>query len=336
MYLDSTATPRPNPSHSLITPAAYLLFYRRRTTPPATNLGGPFFDELLSSDQAASSSAPNSRQTSPSGEGRLVDSFSRNGSSSAFRGVAPAHRAGVGGGLEGVAPNGNNVEYDEELPEYEEHTSGLQVVKHHSAHAGGMDLDEGIGDMEDIGADADEQTHDRRGGGGGRSHYGPYQRDEPAWSFGPLGSNPEEDENDAFTASYPTGATGPSSMRISRPLTQQEALGPDTTGYEDEDEDLFDNGGNASIGRAPSIGSDAPGFMDASDDEGAPRRGQDIHFVGMGGVGTSGRSNSPADEGEEERIPLIVPETDLVSQGRQQEEEEEKVVDIRIDEGDGA
>ena len=127
---------------------------------------------------------------------------------------------------------------------------------------------------------------------------------------------------------------GPSSMRTSRPLTQQEALGPDTTGYEDEDEDLFDNGGNASIGRAPSIGSDAPGFMDASDDEGAPRRGQDIHFVGMGGVGTSGRSNSPVEEEEQERIPLIVPEKDLLSQDRHQEEEEEKVVDIRIDEGE--
>ena len=303
--LDSHVTSRPNPDNSIITSAAYLLFYRRRTTPPKTNLGGPFFDQLFSSDtnnpNASSDSGPDSRQVSPSGEGRLVDNSSRNGSSSGFRGVGPVRQAGDGG-LGGAARSDN-----EELPEYEEHLPGLQVVN--PSH--GMDVDEGIGDMED----------DTRRFGTGGSSLGNYHRDTPNWSFENLGN--DDDDNAQFVNSYPSGAAGHSSMRgVSRPLTQHEAMS--RGGGFDEDENLFDDD-NASVGRAPSSRSNGPGLGDASDDEGEVR-GQRLTFRS-----TPERENSPAGD---EHVPFMV-EGKGLGHGRE-EEDEEKVVDIRVDDGDGA
>ena len=301
---DSHVTSRPSPENSIITSAAYLLFYRRRTTPPDIHLGGPFFNQLFSTEpnNQNTSSESDSRQVSPSGEGRLVDNFSRNGSSSGFRGVGPARQAGDGG-LGGAARSDN-----EELPEYEEHAPGLQVVN--PSH--GMDIDEGIGDVED-----NTQRFDT----GGRS-LGNYHRDTPSWSFENLDN---DDDNTQFIDSYPSGAAGPSSMRgVSKPLNQHEAM--NRGGGFDEDENLFDDD-NASVGRAASSRSDdGPGLGDASDDEGEVR-GQRLTFGSM-----PERGNSPAGD---EHVPFMVDGKGLGHNG-EGGGEEDNVVDIRIEEGDGA
>lgn len=100
----------------MVTNAAYLLFYRRRSERP---LGGDYLAsvaEIATKSGADSDSSQNSSRTnSPSGEGRRLDGFSRNGSSSALTGVGAAHQAGNGGLRGGIRRRD-----DDELPEYSE------------------------------------------------------------------------------------------------------------------------------------------------------------------------------------------------------------------------
>ena len=344
---DSSVSRRSDPERSVVSSAAYLLFYRRRPTPPNTILGGPFFEELFSASSDLnnpndSDSTPNSRQTSPSGEGRLVDSSSRNGSSSGSHGVGRARQREVGGGgLGGVARSGNNNS-SEELPGYEEEEGGpgLQVVNQQYNNNISLD-DEGVGDMED------DDTQPITGIRGLAS----YHRDEPNWSFEHLGHNHEDEyEDDPLSTSYPTG---PSSMRgMSRPLTQQDALAPTGggagagAGYH-EDENLFegedDDDDNASVGRAPSSRSDAPGMMDASDDEEEVEEGAQTGEALKLGTPPQRGNNSPVVNGaegeEEEHIPFLGEAHALRGDedfpGEEGEEEEDKVVDIRIDGPEG-
>lgn len=208
----------------------------------------------------------------------------------------------------------------EELPEYEEHAPGLQVVPHSR-----MDLDEGIAGIEN-------DTQPFSGGGS----LGDYHRDTPNWSFENLG-NDEDDESTQFVNAYPSGAAGPSSMRgVSRPVNQQEAM--DSKGGFDDDENLFEDD-NASMGRPASSRSDeGPGLGDASDDEGSTM-GQPLRFRG-----TSERENSPA--AANIHVPAMRKANGMrhgeaakeEDEEEDEEDEEDKVVDIRVDaeEGDGA
>ena len=90
----------------VVTSAAYLLFYRRRSSKP---LGGPFFEQIIHAANDPSHGEPASqtpsRAESPSvsaGEGKRLDGFSRNGSSSASHGAEAAHQAGSGGLPDGI------------------------------------------------------------------------------------------------------------------------------------------------------------------------------------------------------------------------------------------
>ena len=105
---------------AVVTPSAYLLFYRRRASQP---LGGPFFEQLISAAQNPSSDSHDPPRTeSPPGEGKRLDDSSRNGSSSALRGVGAVHQAGGGGSMVGTVERRTGV--DDELPGYEVPQSG--------------------------------------------------------------------------------------------------------------------------------------------------------------------------------------------------------------------
>lgn len=139
---DSMVLRRPNPQ-VVVTAAAYLLFYRRRASHP---LGGPFFEQLITSpSQPSSQSQPASRTTSPAGEGKRLDDSSRNGSSSAFRGVGAIHQLGDGGSAAaGTAQRRTGV--DDELPCYSE--NGVDALVHSTLESMEVDdEDEGIADM---------------------------------------------------------------------------------------------------------------------------------------------------------------------------------------------
>ena len=123
-----------NNVQAVVTPSAYLLFYRRRASQP---LGGSFFERLISAVQTPSSDSHDPPRTeSPSGEGKRLDGSSRNGSSSALRGVGAVHQAGGGGSTEGTVER--RIGVDDELPGYEGSQQGaLESME--------LEEDEGIG-----------------------------------------------------------------------------------------------------------------------------------------------------------------------------------------------
>ena len=104
---------------SVITPAAYLLFYRRRSP---KILGGPFFEEKLQAVYGTpSTEAPSqstSRTSSPAGEGKRLDGFSHNGSSSALQGVGAVHQVGGGGLGDGMLMGSRTENEDRDPPQY--------------------------------------------------------------------------------------------------------------------------------------------------------------------------------------------------------------------------
>lgn len=116
-YNDSSVSRRAD-SQKVVTNAAYLLFYRRRSD---QHLGGPNFKRLTTPESNASEYQPTSRATSQAGEGKRLDDSSRNGSSSALRGVGAAHQAGGGGSAaEGVMIGPMRTGVDDDLPAYSE------------------------------------------------------------------------------------------------------------------------------------------------------------------------------------------------------------------------
>ena len=128
---------------------------------------------MSASSDSPSASNANSRGPSPSpvaGEGKRLDDSSRNGSSSALRGVGAGHQAGGGGQAERTAMTTTD---DEELPPY--CPVGLHDITH-TETLEGMDVDD------DEGICLDEGNSSRRRG------YG-----ERVWSFEQL--NEQEDEN---------------------------------------------------------------------------------------------------------------------------------------------
>ena len=117
MVIDSSVSRRPD-AQKVVTNAAYLLFYRRRSD---QHLGGPNFKWLSTSESNTSEYQPTSRAASQAGEGKRLDDSSRNGSSSALRGVGAAHQAGGGGSeAEGVMIGPMRTGVDDDLPAYSE------------------------------------------------------------------------------------------------------------------------------------------------------------------------------------------------------------------------
>ena len=104
---------------SVVTSAAYLLFYRRRSP---KILGGRFFEEKLQAVYGTpSTEAPSqstSRTSSPAGEGKRLDGFSHNGSSSALQGVGAAHQVGGGGLADGMLMGPTTGNEDRDPPQY--------------------------------------------------------------------------------------------------------------------------------------------------------------------------------------------------------------------------
>ena len=119
--IDSQASRRSNPQ-AVVTSAAYLLFYRRRSSKV---LGGPFFEQKFPEINDATSTEdpfqPSSRTGSPSplaGEGKRLDDFSRNGSSSASQEAGAVHQAGDGGLVGGLLMGPRNESERSGLPGY--------------------------------------------------------------------------------------------------------------------------------------------------------------------------------------------------------------------------
>lgn len=184
----------PKKDESVITSAAYLLFYRRQST---TSLGGPFFDRILSATHDSSSaSQANSRAASPSapsGEGKRLDDSSRNGSSSALRGVGAAHQAGGGGPVGQAAMTTRMDDDEEELPPY----SAVNMADI------SPDRPSGSMDVDDEGIDLNDAPHIR----GGSFSYG-----STSWSFDQLDDNlgtrriPPNSEDDEFESVQAAGS----------------------------------------------------------------------------------------------------------------------------------
>ncbi|KAI4277527.1 MAG: hypothetical protein LQ337_001699 [Flavoplaca oasis] len=129
-----SAVSRCRDPQKVVSNAAYLLFYRRRSN---HSLGGPFFESLMNgAEESGVDSQPTSDTASPAGEGKRLDGSSRNGSSSALRGVGVAHQAGGGG--DGLTAKRTGI--DDELPSYP--GKDIQETTLES-----MDLDEGIADI---------------------------------------------------------------------------------------------------------------------------------------------------------------------------------------------
>ncbi len=161
---------------AVVTPSAYLLFYRRRA--PKT-LGGPFFEQLVNAVQnPPSDSHDPSRTGSPAGEGKRLDDSSRNGLSSALRGVGAVHQAGGGGSAEGTVERRTGV--DDELPGYE----GPQPDTLESME---LEEDEGIGGI-----------------------HGPFPatsfRSTPNWSFDNLSNADQEMQGMTQVIAAPPGS----------------------------------------------------------------------------------------------------------------------------------
>ena len=140
--LDSSVSRRPDPQ-KVVTNAAYLLFYRRRS---AQHLGGPNFDWLITTEPNMSESQPTSRATSQAGEGKRLDDSSRNGSSSALRGVGVAHQAGGGGSsADGVMIAPMRTGVDDDLPAYSENDPNMSTLDPRGLNMEtDLDEDEGI------------------------------------------------------------------------------------------------------------------------------------------------------------------------------------------------
>ena len=127
----------------MVSNAAYLLFYRRRST---HHLGGPNLEWLETPEITMSESQPTSRATSQAGEGMRLDGSSRNGSSSALRGVGAAHQAGGGGSAaQGVMIAPMRTGVDDDLPAYSENDPNTSTLDPRGLNMEpDMDEDEGI------------------------------------------------------------------------------------------------------------------------------------------------------------------------------------------------
>ncbi|KAL8732088.1 MAG: hypothetical protein Q9166_003042 [cf. Caloplaca sp. 2 TL-2023] len=222
-YNDSAVSRCRNPQN-VVSSAAYLLFYRRRSDHP---LGGPFFEPIMSgAEESAAYSQTTSDTASPAGEGKRLDGSSRNGSSSALRGVGAAHQAGGGGGGQTVRRTG----VDDELPSY----SGNEA---HESTLESMDLDEGIADI--------YEPLNRYGSGA--IHQ--------SWSFSQLENNEEQLQ----LGRAPAGSENGSEENLFDGDSTKAATSPSSeVGDRDRLADFADDEGTTSGAFGPTIQSDTP------------------------------------------------------------------------------
>ena len=158
----------------MVTSAAYLLFYRRKTDKP---LGGPFFEQIMSSTDPDQS---HSRAPSPmAGEGKRLESSSRNGLSGASAGVGVGHQAGGGGPVGPTAMN----ESDEPPP----YSTAPEPAE--------MDVDGEI----DEAIDMDE---------GAGPYQGPMSYDQTNWSFDGLNTVDTQPPPNSDAGSLAVGSNG--------------------------------------------------------------------------------------------------------------------------------
>lgn len=100
----------------------------------------------MTPETTTAESQPTSRATSQAGEGKRLDGSSRNGSSSALRGVGAAHQAGDGGSAaEGVMIGPMRTGVDDDLPAYTESDPNASTVDPRGLNMEpDLDEDEGI------------------------------------------------------------------------------------------------------------------------------------------------------------------------------------------------
>ena len=260
----------------LVTSAAYLLFYRRRSS---KTLGGPFLAQMIEKayeSSEESQSQPQSRAGSPSaqaGEGKRLDGYSRNGSSSALQGVGAVHQVG-GGGLAGgtltMAKLGNNdyglqdgeqtletlegIEPHHGIQQAQIPTWGFESIPHvddsqnsnYGSLDGGYDQDgkiiqvphgsEGDGD-EDLFEDASTRALSSPGGSdrGRLDDFGDEERSSPIGTPA-IGMEPEYESD--FDHDLPPPLT--ELMHDSRPLSMVRLQGLSAYNSETEDEGTVD------------------------------------------------------------------------------------------------
>ena len=170
---DSSVSRRPD-AQRVVTNAAYLLFYRRRSN---HHLGGPNFEWLMAPGTNTSESPPTSRAPSQAGEGKRLDDSSRNGSSSALRGVGAAHQAGGGGSVGGGVMTGPmRTGIDDDLPAYAESDPNMSNTR--TIDPRGLNMEPDLDDDEGI-----------------SMAQGPLNYISPRWSFDRL----NDGENEPFT-----------------------------------------------------------------------------------------------------------------------------------------
>ncbi|ESZ93218.1 hypothetical protein SBOR_6374 [Sclerotinia borealis F-4128] len=169
-YNDTSVAKITNPSR-MITASAYLLFYRRRSSEP---LGGKTLQETVNSFDNQSSSEEDS------GEGsRVAGNSSQHGSSSALKGVEPAHhQPDLPGSEDGEATKTVNPQDTEDVPPYINHIEGgdpfsdsyHSVPFHDSNVRESSEADEGIDMSSDYNNAAPNVT-------------------EPVWGWGGINEN---------------------------------------------------------------------------------------------------------------------------------------------------
>ncbi|KAL8918260.1 MAG: hypothetical protein Q9172_005494 [Xanthocarpia lactea] len=221
-YNDSAVSRCRNPQN-VVSSAAYLLFYRRRSEQP---LGGPFFEAIMNgAEEVAAESQPTSDAASPAGEGKRLDGSSRNGSSSALRGVGAAHQAGGGGD----GPTAKRTGVDDELPSYPGNEGQEATLE-------SMDLDEGIADLY-------APLHPISPYGSGAIHQ--------SWSFSQL----EKDEKQFRVVRVPAASETNSDENLFEEDSTKAATSPSSE-VGDRLADFADDEGTTSGAFGPTIGEE--------------------------------------------------------------------------------
>ncbi|EOD52661.1 putative ubiquitin carboxyl-terminal hydrolase protein [Neofusicoccum parvum UCRNP2] len=121
-YNDSMVSKK-SPS-SVVASSAYLLFYRRRM-PENTPLGPPYLQEIV---RQAYAPASDSREGSPSGNGRPLGDTSRNGSPRGSNGVGAGPQRAVGSAGVTTTTTALTNEDDDDLPAYDDEGVGMQMI----------------------------------------------------------------------------------------------------------------------------------------------------------------------------------------------------------------
>ena len=176
-------------------------------------------------EEAAADAQSTSDAASPAGEGKRLDGSSRNGSSSALRGVGAAHQAGGGGD----GPTVKRTGVDDELPSYPGNEGQEATLE-------SMDLDEGIADLY-------APLHPISPYGSGAIHQ--------SWSFSQL----EKDEKQFRVVRVPAASETNSDENLFEEDSTKAATSPSSE-VGDRLADFADDEGTTSGAFGPTIGED--------------------------------------------------------------------------------